>query len=130
MSKLTIITDRALELAGQAGAGLRHAGSSLRDAGHGAEQWIKAGAALGAARAGVRVATGAVRRHPVAVAAAAAVVGAGVLGYLIYRKRRQQARQAPIDGQARTIERRDNGSAGAAASRSRAGRGASTTPTA
>ena len=37
MSKLTIISDRALELAGQAGAGLRQAGSSLRDAGIGAE---------------------------------------------------------------------------------------------
>src|SRR5690606_18234143 len=90
MSKLTIITDRALELAEQAGAGLRHAGrqagsglrqagSGLRHAGYGAEHWIKTGAALGAARAGTRAATTVVRRNPVAVAAAAAVVGAGVL---------------------------------------------------
>jgi len=105
MSKLTIITDRALELAEQAGAGLRHAGSNLRGAGAGAGEWIKAGAALGAARTGVRVAGNTVRRHPVAVAAAAAVVGAGVLTYLLYRKRRQQARQAAIDGQARHLGR-------------------------
>ena len=38
MSKLTIISDRALELAGQAGAGLRNPGGSRRDAGIGAEQ--------------------------------------------------------------------------------------------
>lgn len=120
MSKLTLITDRALELAEQAGAGLRHAsrhaGSSLRHAGHqvrhaghGAEHWIKAGAALGAARTGTRVAASAVRRNPVAVAAAAAVVGAGVLAYVMYRKRRQQQAHAPLDGQAYRV--RDDGTA-------------------
>lgn len=116
MSKLTIITDRALELAEQAGAGLRHAsrhaGSSLRHAGHGAEHWIKAGAALGAARTGTRVAASAVRRNPVAVAAAAAVVGAGVLAYVMYRKRRQQQAHAPLDGQAYRV--RDDGTAASA----------------
>ena len=90
MSKLTIISDRALELAGQAGAGLRSAGSGLRDAGIGAEQWIRTGAALGAAKAGFNVARGTVRRHPVAVAAAAAVVGAGVLAWVLYRKKRER----------------------------------------
>lgn len=107
MSKLTIITDRALELAEQAGSGLRHAGASLRGAGSSAEQWLKAGAALGAARTGAKVAGGFVRRNPVAVAAAAAVVGAGALAYVLYRKRRQQAEQAqqgePIEGQARKL---------------------------
>jgi hypothetical protein len=111
MSKLTIISDRALELAGQAGAGLRHAGSSLRGAGVGAEQWLKTGAALGAAKAGFKVARGTVSRHPVAVAAAAAVVGAGVLAYVLYRKRREQAQQAPIDGEARRVAPRGNGNA-------------------
>ncbi|MBD9370346.1 hypothetical protein [Xanthomonas sp. XNM01] len=105
MSKLTIITDRALELAGQAGTGLRHAGASLRGAGHDAEKWLKAGAALGAARTGAKVATTMVRRNPVAVAAAAAVVGAGVLAYFVYRKRREQvnAQGEPIEGQARKV---------------------------
>ncbi|WP_028918347.1 hypothetical protein [Pseudoxanthomonas sp. J35] len=109
MSKMTIITDRAMELAEQAGAGLRNAGASLRDAGVGAEQWIRTGAALGAAKAGFNVARGTVRRHPVAVAAAAAVVGAGVLAYVMYRKRRQEERQAPIDGQSRRVSREGNG---------------------
>ena len=125
MSKLTIITDRALELAEQAGAGLRqagrHAGSSLRHAGHGAEQWIKTGAALGAARTGVKVATTVVRRNPVAVAAAAAVVGAGVLAYVLYRKRREQQASEPIEGESRRIGASRQGS-GNAATRARATR--------
>ncbi len=129
MSKLTIITDRALELAEQAsaglrhasrqaGSGLRHAGTNLRHSAHGAERWMKAGAAMGAARTGTRVAAAAVRRNPVAVATAAAVVGAGVLAYVMYRKRRQQQAGAPIEGESRHV--RDNGNAGArAANRSR-----------
>ncbi|AKC86735.1 hypothetical protein [Pseudoxanthomonas suwonensis] len=127
MSKLTIISDRALELAEQAGAGLRHAGASLRDAGIGAEHWIKTGAALGAAKAGFNVARGTVRRHPVAVATAAAVVGAGVLAYVLYRKRRQQAQDAPIEGEARRVGSRNNGNATA---RTRATRTRRTSPTA
>ncbi|UNK58775.1 hypothetical protein MNQ95_06745 [Pseudoxanthomonas daejeonensis] len=110
MSKLTIISDRALELAEHAGAGLRQAGSSLRDAGIGAEQWIKTGAALGAAKAGFNVARGTVRRHPVALAAAAAVVGAGVLAYVLYRKKRERDLQQPIDGQSERLPR-SNGNA-------------------
>ncbi|WP_374012680.1 hypothetical protein [Pseudoxanthomonas koreensis] len=109
MSKLTIITDRAMELAGQAGAGLRHAGSSVRHAGHNAEHWIRTGAALGTARAGARAAGKVVRRNPVAVAAAAAVVGAGVLAYVLYRKRREQQHAAPLDGQAQRIEKERDG---------------------
>lgn len=126
MSKLTIISDRALELAGQAGAGLRNAGVSLRDAGIGAEQWIKTGAALGAAKAGFNVARGTVRRHPVAVATAAAVVGAGVLAYVLYRKRRQQQLQEPIDGEASRVVPRSNGNASARARASRARRPSTT----
>ncbi|KAF1694171.1 hypothetical protein [Pseudoxanthomonas koreensis] len=111
MSKLTIISDRALELAGHAGAGLRHAGASLRDAGVGAEQWIRTGAALGAAKAGFSVARGTVRRHPVAVATAAAVVGAGVLAYVLYRKKRERDLQQPIDGESLRIPREAGGTA-------------------
>ncbi len=122
MSKLTIITDRALELAGQAGTGLRHAGASLRGAGHGAEQWLKAGAALGAARTGAKVASTVVRRNPVAVAAAAAVVGAGVLAYVIYRKRRERAQGEPIEGESRKVTARR----APARSRSRSTRSTST----
>jgi uncharacterized membrane protein YebE (DUF533 family) len=120
MSKLTIISDRALELAEQAGVGLRHAGASLRDAGVGAEQWIKTGAALGAAKAGFSMARGTVRRHPVAVATAAAVVGAGVLAYVLYRKKRERDLQQPIDGESRRIPRgNDNATARSRAARTR-----------
>jgi len=126
MSKLTIISDRALELAEQAGAGLRSAGVSLRDAGVGAEQWIKTGAALGAAKAGFNVARGTVRRHPVAVATAAAVVGAGVLAYVLYRKRRQQQLQEPIEGEASRVVPRSNGNASARARATRARRPSTT----
>ena len=100
MSRMSHLTDHALELAEQASAGLRHASQSLRDAGVDAERWIKTGAALGAAKAGVGYARNTVRRHPVAVATAAAVVGAGVLAYVLYRKGRKRQQQ-PIEGQAR-----------------------------
>ena len=67
MSKLTVITDRALEraleLAHTAGDGLKSAGGSLRNA-----DWIKTGAALGAVKTGGKVATKFARRNP-AVAA-------------------------------------------------------------
>ena len=46
MSRMSHLTDHALELAEQASAGLRHASQSLRDAGVDAERWIKTGAAL------------------------------------------------------------------------------------
>ena len=82
---------------------MRHASQSLRDAGVDAERWIKTGAALGAAKAGVGYARNTVRRHPVAVATAAAVVGAGVLAYVLYRKGRKRQQHEPIEGQARRI---------------------------
>jgi len=101
MSKFSHLTERALELAEQAGTGLRHAGHSVSDAGSSAAEWLKVGAAIGAARTGAKAAGNLVRRNPVAVAAAAAVVGAGVLAYVLYRKRRQQ--QDPIEGQAQRL---------------------------
>lgn len=108
MSKLTVITERALEraleLAGNAGDHLRHAassagdqarhaGSSLRGFGPSATDWLKTGAALGAMRSGGKVATKLVKRNP-AVTVAAAVAGLGLIGYAVYRKR-QRDQQLP-----------------------------------
>lgn len=107
MSRMSHLTDRALDLAEQASAGLRHASASLRDAGVDAEQWIKTGAALGAAKAGLGYARGTVRKHPVAVATAAAVVGAGVLAYVLYRNGRKRRQQEAIEGQAQRIAGED-----------------------
>ena len=107
MSKLTVITDRALEraleLAHTAGDGLKSAGGSLRNA-----DWIKTGAALGAVKTGGKVATKFARRNP-AVTIAAAAVGVGLLGYALYRK--QQKKKAAnghvVNGQAQRIHARD-----------------------
>ena len=107
MSKLTVITDRALEraleLAHTAGDGLKSAGGSLRNA-----DWIKTGAALGAVKIGGKVATKFARRNP-AVTIAAAAVGVGLLGYALYRK--QQKKKAAnghvVNGQAQRINARD-----------------------
>ncbi|OBU54778.1 hypothetical protein [Stenotrophomonas maltophilia] len=105
MSKLTVITDRALEraleLAHTAGDGLKSAGGSLRNA-----DWIKTGAAIGAVKTGGKAATKFVRRNP---AVAAAAVGVGLLGYALYRK--QQKKKAAnghvVNGQAQRISARD-----------------------
>lgn len=95
MSRLTIITDRALELASQAGA-------SFKNVVPNAETLLKTGAALGTVKAGAKVTGSFVRRHPVATVAAAA--GVGLVAYAWYRKRKQAAQAAPIEGQARRIE--------------------------
>ena len=97
MSKLSNITDTALErvmeLAGQAGDGLKQGGSTAAD-------WLKTGAAIGALRSGSRVATRAVRRNPGATMAIAAI-GLGVLGYAAYRKHKQK--QVLLEGQSRRV---------------------------
>lgn len=109
MSKLTLITDRALEraldLAHSAGDGLKSAGDSLRDNGGSladrlrhsslgdslknfgptASDWFKTGAALGAVKTGGKVAGKLARRNPT-VSIAAAAVGVGLLGYAVYRR--------------------------------------------
>ncbi len=97
MSRLTIITDRALELASQAGASFKNVVPS-------AETLLKTGAAFGTVKAGAKVTGSFVRRHPVATVAAAA--GVGLIAYAWYRKRKQAAQAAPIEGQARRIEAR------------------------
>ena len=107
MSKLTVITDRALEraleLAHTAGDGLKSAGGSLRRA-----AWIKTGAAIGAVKTGGKAATRFARRNP-AVAVAAAAVGVGLLGYALYRKQQKKkaAQGHVVNGQAQRINARD-----------------------
>lgn len=112
MSRLTVITDRALErvldLAHNAGDGLKHTGGSLADTfrhlGPTASDWLKTGAALGAVKTGGRVATRAVRRNP-AVTIAAAAVGVGLLGYAVYRKQQKKklANGHVVNGQAERV---------------------------
>ena len=95
MSKLTIITDRAIDLVSQAGENLKEA---MPDA----DKLLKTGVALGAIKAGGRVASSFVRRNPAFVAAAA--VGVGVLAYAAYRKRKKAGLDAPIDGKSTRIQ--------------------------
>lgn len=71
MGKLNRAQDRAMELIGEIGDGLR---SRVPDK---AVQWVETGAALGALRVSSKVAGNFVRRNPYLVGAA--VVGAGVL---------------------------------------------------
>jgi uncharacterized membrane protein YebE (DUF533 family) len=124
VSKLTTITDRALEraleLASNAGYSLKHVGSSLRDAAPHASEWIKTGAAIGAVKTGGRVAGKLARRNP-AITVAAAVAGIGLIGYALYRKRKQ--RQGVIEGSAERVAHRGNASA------RRAARNVAATPT-
>jgi uncharacterized membrane protein YebE (DUF533 family) len=101
MSRLTIITDRAMELASQAG-------SSLKSAVPSADKLLQTGAALGAVKTGGKLAVGFVRRNPVVSIAAA--LGVGVLAYAAYRKRKRDEVNAPIEGRSRRIEaKRVNG---------------------
>lgn len=95
MSKLDNVQDRALELIGEIGGGLRKAvpGRAL--------QWVETGAALGAIRTGGRVASKLVRRNP--VLATAAIAGAGLI-WLAARQRAKRAAEGPIEGTATRIE--------------------------
>lgn len=115
MSKFTVITDRALEraleIAGSAGDSLKHAGSSLRHVAPHAGEWLKTGAAIGAVKTGGRAAGKFVRRNP-AVTVAAAVAGIGLIGYALYRKRKQRE-QGVIDGSAERLEGGHPGNANA-----------------
>lgn len=95
MSKLGVAQDRALELMGEIGNGLRKAVPGR------AAQWIETGAAIGALKTGTRVATRLVRRNP--VMATAAVAGAGLL-WLAARHRAKKAQDAPIEGSATRVE--------------------------
>lgn len=127
MSKLTTITDRAMDLVSQAGTGLKHVGPS-------ATKLLQTGAAMGAIKTGGRVAVKFARRNP--VVAVAAALGVGVLAYAAHRKRKRDEANAPIEGRSKRIEaKRVNGTGKArksTASTARAPRArkASTTPSA
>ena len=95
MSKLTTITDRAMDLVSQAGTSLKHVGPS-------ATKLLQTGAAMGAVKTGGRVAVKFVRRNP--VVAVAAALGVGVLAYAAHRKRKRDEAHAPIEGRSKRIE--------------------------
>lgn len=100
MDKLERTRDRALDLLGEIGDGLRKKVPGK------AVQWVETGAALGALRAGSKVAGGFVRRNPVLVGVA--VAGAGLLWLAARRRARQQA---VIEGQSariRTFHQRES----------------------
>ena len=110
---LATLPGRARLLATQVGSGIRDAVPDN------ALKWVQTGAALGVLRSGGRSATRFVRRHPLAVMAAAA--GAGLLWYAA-RRRAQQAEQAggaPLEGEATRVEARR--ADGARTARKRAG---------
>ena len=91
------LSEKALALAGQVGDSLK----DVIPANVG--KWVQAGAALGVARTGTRVAGTILRRNPAAVAAAA--VGAGVLLYLARRQQKKaQARDGAIEGRSTRVE--------------------------
>lgn len=96
-SKINDLSNKALDLAAQVGSNLRGRvpGKAL--------DWMQTGAALGAVRAGGRMAVKLVRRNPVMSVAAAA--GVGLLWYAA-KRRAEQARRGPIEGSATRIEAR------------------------
>lgn len=103
MSKLGNAQDRALELIGELGTGIRKAVPGK------AMQWVETGAALGALRTGTRIAGKLVRRNP--VLAGAAVAGAGLLWLAARQRAKKQASGEPIEGSATRVEaKRGNGS--------------------
>ena len=96
MGKIDKAQDRALELIGEIGDGIR---KRVPDR---AAQWIETGAALGAIRTGGKVATKFVKRNP--VLAGAAIVGAGLLWYAARQRGKRQAAGEPIEGRATRVE--------------------------
>lgn len=94
MSKVTVITERALELLGQAGDSMKHVGPS-------ATKLLQTGAALGAVKTGSKIAVNLVRRNP--VIAVAAALGVGVMAYAAKRKREKDG-HAPIEGRSKRVE--------------------------
>ena len=88
MRTLDTLADRSLALATRTRDLVAPSASGVRD-------WVASGAALAAARGGAKTAARFARRNP-ALAIATVVVGAGVLAYGAYRRRK--AATAPIDG--------------------------------
>lgn len=101
MSKFNVITDKALDLVGQAGSSFKHVVPS-------ASKMLQTGVALGAVKTGGRVALSFVRRNPLVSIAAA--LGVGAVAYAANRKRKQEA-GAPIEGRSRRVEAKRVGNA-------------------
>lgn len=101
MSRFDSIQDRALQLAGQLGDGIRHVPDH-------AQKWFKTGIAVGAARAGGKAVARTTRRHPVISATAAAAVMAAAAGLAVYAYRRRKQAEAgeAIEGSARRVQAR------------------------
>lgn len=114
MSRLSHWNDQALRLAGQVGDTIKDAVPDR------ALRWVETGAALGALKSGSRGAGKFVRKHPVALAAAAA--GAGLLWYSLRQRAKRKANGSAsdddgvIEGRARRIQarRRRNQATGSA----------------
>lgn len=122
MGKLDDLSGRVLQLANQVGDGVRE---RVPDQ---AIKWVETGAALGALKAGSRIAVRLVRRNP--VLAAASVAGAGLLWYAA-RRRAKQVRNGPIEGSAKRVEAKRakaTQSAAKAPRKRRTRTGASTSP--
>ena len=96
MSRLDKAQDRAMELIGEIGDGIRKAVPAK------AADWVQTGAALGAMRTGGKVATRFVRRNP--VLAGVAVVGAGLLWFAARQRAKKHAAGQPIEGSATRID--------------------------
>ena len=92
MRTIDTLADRSLALATRTRDLVAPSATGVRD-------WVASGAALAAARGGAKTAVRFARRNP-ALAIATVVVGAGVLAYGAYRRRK--AATAPIDGTAAT----------------------------
>ncbi|HRO63266.1 hypothetical protein [Thermomonas sp.] len=89
MGKLDRAQDRAMELIGEIGDGLR---KRVPDK---AVQWVETGAALGALRASSKVAGSFVRRNPYLVGAV--VAGAGLLWLAArHQSRKRQVQEASL----------------------------------
>ncbi len=92
MNQLTKLPERAMDLAGHVGSGLRGAVPAK------AVQWVETGAALAALKTGGRVATRLVKRNP--AIAVAAVAGAGLLWLAARRRAKRRDEDAGNGGRA------------------------------
>ena len=111
MSKFEELSDKAMSLVSQASDSLRHAIPAT------AENWLKTGVAVGAARTGAKVGVGFLRRNPAIVAASAIGVG---LVWVAARQYRKKKANETIEGNSRRIEA-SNAAARKRATRSKRG---------
>ena len=102
MSKFEALSDKALSLVGQAGDTLRQSIPTS------AEKWLQTGAALGAARAGTKIAGTFARRNPAVIAAT--VIGAGLV-WVAARQYKKRKESGAVEGSSRRIEPKGNGAA-------------------